>query len=203
MMGQTEVEEDFLSEVLPEEEVGAEIVLEDPRAADYQIQRIARLKKKQDEVKLFVKKQLEDLGAYLERRLSILQGEMDWRAKPLEIYVRDAYRRSGGKTKSMDLPHGKLQLRAQQEKFNYDDAKILAWTEVNPQAKRAFVKTVESIQYDKLKEFIKQGGEAVDGVTIEPSGEPTFYLKLKEDEKHPLVLERGLNVVKGGEQNAD
>lgn len=204
-MGQieVEVEEDFLSEVLPEAEVGAEIVLIDSAQVDYQIQKIAQLKKRQDTVKLFVKKQLDDLTAYLERRLSVLQKEMDWRSQPLEIYVRDAYRRSGGKTKSLDLPHGRLQLRAQQDRFICDDAKILAWTEANPPAKRVFVKTVELVLHDKLKDFIKRTGEAVNGVTIEPAGEPTFSIKLKDEEKQPSTLERGLKILKGGEQNAD
>jgi hypothetical protein len=183
-MGQIQmaVEDDFLTEVAPEEEVGAEIVFESPAQIDYQIQKIARLKKQQDEVKLFVKKQFEDLGKYLEERLSILQKKMDWLAQPLEIYIRDAYRRTEGRMKSLTLPHGKLKLRMQQDKFIYDEPAILSWAKADPSLAERFIEIKESIRKDQIKNYTKETGEIPLGVTIEPAGEPAFYLVLKEDE---------------------
>lgn len=174
----TERVDEFLSEVLPEEEIGAEIVLEDPGQADYQIQRIARLRKKQDEIVAFVSQQTGELEAYLDKRMSVLQKEIDWRSSPLEIYVRDANRKSDGKVKSLDLPSGKLKLRAEREKFECEDEKVLHWCDVH--GVERIINVTRRIDKRELSGYIKDTGEMPEGVTIIPPGEPRFHLEIKE-----------------------
>ena len=183
------IEDDFLEEMLPDEEIGAEIVLEDPAQADYQIQKIARLRKKQGEITAFVQGQIKTLQEYLGRKLASLEMEISWRSQPLERYVREVYRRSEGKTKSLDLPHGKLKLRAQQDQYLCDEPMVLQWADSHPEEAQNFVLIKRIIAMNDLKKFIKDTAEIPDGVTIEPVGEPKFYLELKNEEK-------------GGEQNA-
>lgn len=172
--------DEFLAEVLPEGEVGAEIVLRDPGAVDYQIQRIARLKAKQDEIVAFTKKQVEELLAYQDLRLETLQKEIDWRSGPLEVYVRDVHRKSDGKTKSLDLPHGKLKLIKQPDKYELEEGIVLNWIEIyHPDLWYRLCKITVSVRKDEIKKFIKETGELPDGVVIEPVGEPKFHLELK------------------------
>jgi len=183
MTSPEKIEDDFLAEILPVGEVGAEIVLEEPAQADHQIQRIARLMQKGEDIKGFVAGEMKRLQEYLERKLQTLQGEIDWRSGPLEIYMRDANRRNP-KIKSLDLPHGKLKLRAQQDKFEIDEEKVLGWAGDHLQEAASFTETKIVIRKDNLKKFIKETGEMVDGVTIEPAGESKFYLEIKGGEKN-------------------
>jgi type IV secretory pathway VirB4 component len=183
-MSPEKIEDDFLAEVLPEGEIGAEIVLEEPAQADHQIQRIARLMQKQKEIEAFVQEEMKRLQEYLERKLKTLQGEIDWRSGPLEIYMRDANRRNP-KIKSLDLPHGKLKLHAKQDQLILEEDKVWGWINRHPVETDDYslVKTTREIQKSSIKDFIKKTGEVVDGVTIVPAGEPSFKIVVKESEE--------------------
>lgn len=185
---EAEIREDFLAEVLEGEEVGAEIVLDDPVQADYQIQRIARLRRKQEQITATVTRQMEQLQVYLEIHLTRFQKEIDWRAGPLEIYARDAHRRSKGKIKSLDLPHGKLKLRAQREKVECDEPKILAWCDDHAEEAQNFIDIIRRINKSNLQKYVKGTGEVPDGVAIVPPGEPNFHLEFKDFGEPPLTL---------------
>jgi len=181
------IEDDFLAEVTGGE-VGGEIVLEDPAQADYLIQRIARLQRKQAEITVFVTGEMKRLQGFLERKLGTIQAEIDWRSGPLELYVRDAYRRSEGKIKSLDLPHGKLQLRAEQTKVILEEDKFWKWVGEHPDESKVFIEPNPVIKKDQLNDYVKRTSEimdgqlvsSVDGITILLPGEPKFSIKIKE-----------------------
>jgi len=182
-----EIEDDFLAEVLEGEEVGAEIILDDPVQADYQIQRIGRLRRKQEQVTAVVARQMEQLQAYLQQHVSRLQAEMNWRVTPLEIYVRDANRKNP-KIKSLDLPHGKLKLRAEREKIEYDKGKVLTWCDEHAEEALKFIRSIRSIDKSDLHKYIKDTSEMPDGVIIVPPGEPNFHLEFKDLGEPPLAM---------------
>jgi len=182
-MSMPNLQKEFLAEVAPEE-VGAEVVLEDPAQVDYQIQRIARFKAKQEEIRAFAKRQIEDAQKWMEGRLKTLQGRIDWFSGPLELYIRDLYHKTEGKQKSLDLPHGKLKLIKQQDKFEYDEKLILEWAWKRKEGVPQFVVQKPVIDKKELKAFVKKTGEAVDGVTIGPAEDPKFLIEIKEVETH-------------------
>lgn len=180
-MSMPNLEKEFLAEVGVPEEVGA---FENPAQVDYQIQRIARFKAKQEEIKAFAKRQIEDAQKWMEGRLKTLQGQIDWFSGPLELYIRDLYHKTEGKQKSLDLPHGKIKLIKQQDKFEYDISAVFGWAEKHPNEAQRFIVSKPTINKTELKKFVKETGEAVDGVTIGPAEDPKFLIEIKEVETH-------------------
>ena len=72
------------------------------------------------------------------------------------------------KIKTLSLPGGKLQLRAQQPEYSYDDEKILPWAKENlPES----VVVKETVNKTMLKGYLKDTGEVVPGVLVEPRPE--------------------------------
>lgn len=177
-MATPNLETDFLAEVAPEE-IGAEVVLENPAQVDYQIQKIARFKAKQEEIKAFAKRQIEDAQNWMEGRLKTLQDQIDWFSSPLEVYIRGLHRKTEGKQKSLDLPHGKLKLIKQSDKFEYDEEAIFGWLKDRPDLSAQVVGSKLFILKDKLKKWVKDTGETPDGVTITPAEEPKFFIDIK------------------------
>lgn len=176
----TELADDFLASTLPEKEAHGEVVLTDPAKADKLVWKIDRLKDEQHRIVRFTKQQIEELQAFEERKILALQGQIDWLSGVLERYVRAEYDRSAGKTRSIDLPHGKLQLRAQPETYTYDDGKILGWAK--KRGATHLYRTQRVVLRPEVKKFVKTSGEIPDGVTIEPAGEPKFYIQFKEED---------------------
>lgn len=182
-MSTPNLQKEFLEEVGPEE-VGAEVVFENPTQVDYQIQRIARLKAKQEEIKAFAKRQIEDAEKWMEGRLKTLQGHIDWFSGPLELYIRDLHAKTEGKQKSLDLPHGRLKLIKQSDRFDYDEKVILEWAWKRKEGVPQFVVQKPVIDKKELKAFVKDTGEIPDGVTVESAVVPKFLIEIKEVETH-------------------
>jgi len=174
----TKILEEFLEEVAPEE-VGAEVALENPAQADYQLQKIRKINAEIETVQEFAKSQIEAIENWKEGRLKTLQGRWDWLAKPLEIYIRGLHRKTQGRQKSLDLPTGKLKLRADQDRFEYDEQKIFDWIK-EQERQEEFILLKPTLNKRELKQHAKETGEEIPGLIITPAGEPRFHIEFKE-----------------------
>lgn len=69
------------------------------------------------------------------------------------------------KLKTIKLPHGQLKLRAQQPEYSYDEDKLIPWAKDNlPDA----VQIKEQLLKGPIKTYVKETGEVLPGLTIEP-----------------------------------
>ena len=87
----------------------------------------------------------------------------------LEAWMRGELARSRRKTKSIDLPGGKLCLRTQRLTLAItDERRLIAWARQHlPSA----VKTVESIAKTELNRHLADTGEVADGTELSGGGE--------------------------------
>jgi len=67
------------------------------------------------------------------------------------------------KLKTVKLPGGELRWRKQQAKYEYDDDVIMAWAE---QCLPEVIQTKRTISRQDVKQYIKETGEVVPGVTV-------------------------------------
>ncbi|KPL01713.1 MAG: hypothetical protein AMJ73_10075 [candidate division Zixibacteria bacterium SM1_73] len=187
----TKILEEFLEEVAPEE-VGAEVALENPQQADYQLQKIKKINAEMDAVEDFARSQIEAIENWKDGRLKTLQGRYDWLAKPLEIYIRALHRKTEGKQKSLDLPTGKLKLRADQDQYEYDEETLFNWVVDNADyaEKYDLVRVKKFVDKKNIKDFVKTTGEIPEGVIITPAGEPRFYIEFKETKEDATEKDR-------------
>jgi len=77
-------------------------------------------------------------------------------------------RQEDPKLKTVKLPGGELRVRKQQPKYEYDDEAVMAWAEQwYPEA----IQIKKSISRQAVKEYVKDTGEVVPGITISEVGD--------------------------------
>ena len=72
-------------------------------------------------------------------------------------------RQEDPKLKTVKLPGGELRVRKQQPRFEYDDEAVMAWAE---QWLPQVIQTKRAISRQDVKQYIKDTGEVVPGVTV-------------------------------------
>jgi len=106
-------------------------------------------------------------------RNTMLNGRIEWLSKKLEKYLKEE------KLKSLDLAHGVIKIRKQQDKIVIiDEEKFLN------NATSKLLSIIETVKPDMLKvrAFIKNSGRIPEGVEVTPQEEKFSYTikKIKE-----------------------
>ena len=137
-----------------------------------------------ESVKAIAQSEIDKIQAWVEAETKQLQADENFFTALLEGYHRRLFEQDG-KKKTIKLPHGDLQLRAQQPAYTKDDAKIIEWAEQN--RPELVVIPPKELNWGELR---KQGkvierqffdavtGEAIPGIEV-MERDPKFSVKLK------------------------
>lgn len=150
-----------------EEEQKGRFKIETKDQAIWALRKIAQKKKEQ-------KENQEAARIETSRIMDWLTGEndnLDKECSFFEFLLREYFntlRQDDPKLKTLKLPHGSLKMRAQQPEFAYDDDLLLPWAKDNlPEA----VVVKESTSKTMIKDYLKETGEVIPGVTVTPRPE--------------------------------
>ncbi len=137
-----------------------------------------------------VKIEIERLNQWLEAENGKLERGIKFFTALLEDYHRQELEKDP-KKKTIKLPLGTLQLRAQQPEFERDEEKLLAW--LKKKKLKDFIEKIEKPKWSELKKAaqvidnnVVYNGEIVDGITVTPK-EPKFTVKLNGDESNGTI----------------
>ncbi len=179
--------QEYLDKQLPEgDEERQGFVIDDEEKANWAMRKIKHLQDKKAEKEAIAKAEIDRIKQWLEEENASINRDIEFFTNALEIYMRKLNQKNP-KTKSIKLIHGKLQLRKQQPKFNYDDGKLLRWLKENRH--QNFIRIKESPDKSALKKsvaiadgkaILKDTGEIVEGISVEEPDEPAFSLKVNE-----------------------
>ena len=156
--------------------------VKDKETAIWAVRKIKHLRDQQNENRILAAEEIDRIQAWEKGENDKLQGDIDFFENLLKDYhymVLDA----DPKAKTIKLPHGQLQLRAQQPAFEKNNDKLLAWIKKNG---LSLIRVKEEADWGELKKQVdvtddgtviyKDTGEVVDGVTAEVRP-PKFSVK--------------------------
>lgn len=129
-----------------------------------------------------IEKITKRVNEYREMQLTSLVKQYEYYKKILRNFTE--YELSNSKKKSVPLAYGTLSIKKQQDKWEYDEEKLLNWfKEHNPELINK--KVTESVDKKQLKSLSSKSGEVamlngvpVEGVTIIPQPDK-FDVKIK------------------------
>ena len=129
-----------------------------------------------------IEKTTKRVNEYREMQLTSLVKQYEYYKKILRNFTE--YELSNSKKKSVPLAYGTLSIKKQQDKWEYDEEKLLNWfKEHNPELINK--KVTESVDKKQLKSLSSKSGEVamlngvpVEGVTIIPQPDK-FDVKIK------------------------
>ena len=129
-----------------------------------------------------IEKTTKRVNEYREMQLTSLVKQYEYYKKILKNFTE--YELSNSKKKSVPLSYGTLSIKKQQDKWEYDEEKLLNWfKEHNPELINK--KVTESVDKKQLKSLSSKSGEVamlngvpVEGVTIIPQPDK-FDVKIK------------------------
>jgi hypothetical protein len=106
------------------------------------------------------------VNRWREQQLATIEGQLTYLTGMLETYAQSELQDSS--KKSIKLPHGTLQFRKQQDKFEYDDNALLEFLEANPSLKEKYVQYKPSAKKAELKKIgeVKNGTLVVENVAL-------------------------------------
>jgi phage host-nuclease inhibitor protein Gam len=136
----------------------------DKSQAEWCLRQVARIKKQQAEVESIAQAEIEKISAWRDREASSLGGTASF----FESLLIDFHCRTleaDGKAKTIRLPSGSLQARAQQPEFIRNEETLLPWVKQN---RPEFVLAKQSVDWSNLKkEIVVNNGIAIDQLTGE------------------------------------
>lgn len=157
----------------------------DRSEANWVLARVAEIEAEIAEAEAVARDQIERAQVWLEARKRTLGGRIVWWSMTLESFARREYAASGGKTKSVSLPHGVLRLRAPQARWTYDEPTLLEFLgksglndllRVTVAPDKAALKEATRIT-DTGEVVLAATGEVVPGVQVEREQQPGFNFK--------------------------
>jgi len=137
-----------------------------------------------DSVKAIALAEIDKIQAWVESETKQLQADENFFTALLEGYHRRLFEQDN-KKKTIKLPHGSLQLRAQEPVYTKDDKKIIAWAEKN--RPELVISPPKELSWGELKKqtkvierqvFDTVTGEVIPGIEA-MERDPKFSVKLK------------------------
>jgi len=138
--------------------------------ADWAVRKIARIEHSLKEAEETAKKEIDKINEWLTGQQEHAVNEKEFFVNLLEVYHRKIIR-DNPKQKTIKLPHGNLQLRAQQPEFAFGE-NLLTWVKQNS---LPYVEVQEKLKWGELKEnlivkdgkaILKETGEIVEDITV-------------------------------------
>ncbi len=133
---------------------------------DYILGKVALLDSEIDEIEDSVKTQIERINIWRESRITSIEKQKQYFLPSLHAYILSTEK------KTVTLVNGSLVIRKQQDEIIIDDTDAVI-------SDGRFTKEKVSVSVDKskLKQYLLETGEVIDGVTIN-SREPKFSYKI-------------------------
>jgi len=165
---------------LPEDgsnEVAERFKLTNDQMANWALRKIAKIRSDRRADEELAEAEHARIYAWMTERQKQAQRNEDFFVSLLTAYFAPQHE-ADPKAKTFSLPAGKVQFRAQQPAFTRDDTTLIYWLKHHDLDD--FVKTVETPEWGDLKKelvvadgraFLKETGEAVDGITVEERSE--------------------------------
>lgn len=148
---------------IPEEETQQRFTIDTKDQAIWAMKKIAQAKKSQDENTQAGKTEILRIYDWIDKENQQIQTSINF----FEALLREYFfkiKEADPKLKTIKLPHGELRVRSQQPDYQIDDTLLIPWAKDNlPEA----VQVKESILKTPIKNYIKETGEILPGVTIE------------------------------------
>ncbi len=170
---------------IPEtEEARQAFRINDLDQAGWAVRKYARIEDKRSELRNLAAVEIARIQAWLEREEEKLDRDASFFLNLLADYHRRILE-ADPKAKTIRLPHGTLQMRAQQPEFRRDDAKLLQFLESSPSG-QAYIRVKREPDWAKLKpvlvlgpdgQVLNRDGEIIPGVVYEERP-PKFDVKL-------------------------
>lgn len=167
---------DFLEDELRE---GFRIETKDQ--AIWVLRKVKKYMEEQEENKEAADAEIERISAWLEEENVKLQKQIDYFTGLLEEYHR-AILEQDPKKKTIKLPHGELQFRKQQPKFERDDITLVRW--LKEKKLKDFIEVKERPMWSELKKYVEvrdgyvfYDKDKVEGIMVEEQ-EDKFSIKV-------------------------
>jgi phage host-nuclease inhibitor protein Gam len=172
--------EKFLSENI-DEAIKTPFVVDSMEKAIWAMRKIANIDLSVEEVNKAADAEIERINAWRDEEVRIISSQRKFFEGLLEGYHRRIMAENP-KKKTIKLPHGQLQIRAQKPDFIRDDEKIIKWAEkempkvVIRKPKLDWSALKDSLKVDGSMAF-SSNGEIIPGITVVPRGDK-FNIKL-------------------------
>lgn len=132
--------------------------------------KLARLHTDQAEIDAWEAREIDRVRQAADKERARIQSTASFFENALAVYLNGLIR-DGRKTKSLDLPGGKISIRARADKLEIDDEKAaVAWLKANCTVEdvERFVRVKEEIAKSALRDFLKRDGSRTLLVNLDP-----------------------------------
>lgn len=173
---------------VPETEEARETFrINDLDQAGWAVRKYARIERRRAELRQAAELEITRIQSWLKGEEEKIDQQESFFANLLADYHRRILE-ADPKAKTITLPHGTLQMRAQQPEFRRDDNALMAWIKSEPSLAERFIRTKEEVAWVDLKRDLKVSedgtvvtawGEIVPGVVAEIRL-PQFSIKLND-----------------------
>ncbi|MBS0953367.1 host-nuclease inhibitor Gam family protein [Lactiplantibacillus plantarum] len=147
--------------------------------ADWAMRKLQAMSAQDDENKATAKANIDDINAWLERKLTENQASREYFKGLLQDYLYE--QRKTDKKFKIDTPHGTVTTSKVPAGLKYQDAAVLK--SLHDQGVNEFIRVKEEVNKVGLKKngsiingkFVLSDGEIIDGVTEKPATESVKY----------------------------
>lgn len=183
------IKEEKVSTLADEEEIIEEIeeLAEDTatpvsseEGIEFRLAKIRLVNGKIEDLEKYAQGLIDKITKWRDSKIETLQSRINFFKTPMEGYLRNLYEQTQGKTKSVSVPSGRIQLRMAPDKFNFhDDELTLAWA--RQQDPLRFVQMREELKKREIVSHCKTTGEVPPGIEIVKAEKPDFIIVLPEE----------------------
>lgn len=172
-------DEEILDEI---EQMETQTPVSSDEAIEFGLAKIKAINSKIVSIEQKVQTMIERFLIWKMRKVESLESRIEFLKDPLESYMRNIYEKSGGKSKSISVPSGRIQLKMAPDKFEIkDESKVFEWAKFFGPDK--YIRIKEELNKKDIVAHIKATGEVPPGIEITKAEKPDFFIVLKEDEE--------------------
>lgn len=169
--------EEYLAQPMETPNENPQFRIDNKEMAIWALRKLAKIERSRNEARAAAKAEIERMQAWLADE----EKKADQERGFFEFHLEDYHRRlfaENPKEKTIKLPHGELQLRAQQPEFQKDEAVLLTWAKENrkefvvtpppPEPKLDWAELKKSliVEVEKGQAFDPETGELIPGLTV-------------------------------------
>ena len=153
-------------------------VIDNDSKANWALRKVRHMKKKQEKNEKLaeeqiekIQKEIDEIEHWLEKENEKIQNNIDFMKSKLKYYAMEL-KDENPDLKTHSLPFGALKFRKKRPKWNYDDDKLLEFTENNLEEAVKVKKKVDKRKLKKKAEVVgnkavlKDTGEIIEGVSV-------------------------------------
>ena len=147
---------------------------------EFRLAKIRVVNQKIEDFEKYAQGLIDKITKWRDGKIGTLQARINFFKTPMEGYLRNLYEQSQGKTKSVSVPSGRIQLRLPADKFNFQDEEAtLVWAK--EQDAQKFVRMKEELNRKEIVSHCKTTGDVPPGIEIVKAEKPDFIIVLPEE----------------------